>query len=505
MPYTQMPIVEVDLDELSLDLDNYRIPTRPADQGAAMRFLFAEEEVMEAALSILRDGYFDNEVPIVARESGRLVVLEGNRRVSALKVLQDPSLVPSHEREVRSLLRRFGTEAQNLPRRIRVLETSRDTAARHVARLHTGLSKRRWSLDQQATFYYSLLDAKTTVDDVRAQYPGVTIPRFIRMASVRRFLSAVRFEDHSLRDYAKSSELRMSSFEYAYRRDEIAAAVGIQFTTDGLLYPSTAKPEEIAGRISAQQFAALEFLVNEFRAKRLDTRSDAFKKGSEAGKQLVARLSGAPSPGTDGAMISSPPPAWSADANGPDGSSVSNGGTGAGGDAINPLRDAAAVRNEDAATEPNTSGTPAPEGRGPNRPDTKVRLNLAGVPYESAPVTLQKRFHELRGIHVGDFPIASAMLLRAVVESTIKFHYENKTNPVSGQLDTVMTRVQRDYGKVQSLRHAIETIKSGRAATPGSITWFNMVAHNGDFPVAATDIHRAWELVNPLVRHLLRP
>lgn len=501
MSYTQMPILEVDLDDLSLDLDNYRIPTRPTDQDAAMRFLFAEEEVMEAALSILRDGYFDNEVPIVARESDTLVVLEGNRRVSALKVLHDPSLVPSHEREVRSLVRRFATEAQNLPRRIRVLATDRDTAARHIARLHTGLAKRRWSLDQQATFYYSLLDANTTVDDVRARYPGVTIPRFIRMASVRRFLSAAPFKDHSLRDYAKSSELRMSSFEYAYRRDEIAAAVGMEFNADGLLSPATIKPEQIAGRLNEQQLAALEFLVNEFRSKRLDTRSDALKKGSKPGEQLVARLRGAPTAGDDVASSSSAPPAWSADANGPGVSDASTGDQ-----SINPIGDAATVRDERTADDgPKTAGTPAPDGRGPNRPDTKVRLNLAGVPYDAAPVTLQKRFHELRGIHLGEFPIASAMLLRAVVESTIKFHYENKTNPVSGQLDTVMTRVQQDYGKVQSLRHAIDTIKSGKAATPGSITWFNLAAHSGDFPVTASDIHRAWELVNPLVRHLLRP
>lgn len=35
----------------------------------------------------LRDGYFDNEVPIGVEENGEYVVLEGNRRVSALKAV----------------------------------------------------------------------------------------------------------------------------------------------------------------------------------------------------------------------------------------------------------------------------------------------------------------------------------------------------------------------------------------------------------------------------------
>lgn len=61
---------------------------------------------------ILRDGYCDNEVPIVisASKSGDgppRTVLEGNRRVSALKSLRDPTIVPGHETEVRVLLKRY--------------------------------------------------------------------------------------------------------------------------------------------------------------------------------------------------------------------------------------------------------------------------------------------------------------------------------------------------------------------------------------------------------------
>ncbi len=109
MAYEQLPIVEVELDRLLLDLDNYRIPTRRDDEAGALKYLFASEDVLGAARLILRDGYFDNEVPIVIAASlpGALpayIVLEGNRRVSALKALNDPAIVPGHEAEVRSLL-----------------------------------------------------------------------------------------------------------------------------------------------------------------------------------------------------------------------------------------------------------------------------------------------------------------------------------------------------------------------------------------------------------------
>lgn len=101
MAYEPLPIVEVGLDELLLDLENYRIPTRREDEASALKYLFASEVVLGAARSILRNGYFDNEVPIVTSSSDSggspYMVLEGSRRVSALKALQDPTIVAGHE------------------------------------------------------------------------------------------------------------------------------------------------------------------------------------------------------------------------------------------------------------------------------------------------------------------------------------------------------------------------------------------------------------------------
>ena len=39
MAYEQLPIVEVDLDRLLLDLENYRIPSRRDDRTGALKYL----------------------------------------------------------------------------------------------------------------------------------------------------------------------------------------------------------------------------------------------------------------------------------------------------------------------------------------------------------------------------------------------------------------------------------------------------------------------------------
>lgn len=462
----------------------------------ARRILFASEDAAGAALLILRDGYFDNEVPIAVLESGEYVVLEGNRRVSALQALAKPSLVPSHEQEIKTLLKRFATEALDLPTRIRVLVApDRETARPHIARLHTGLPKRRWSRDQQATFYYSLLDGHTTVADVKAMYPAVTVPRFIRMAVVRRFLSGALFGDESLHDYVTSSELAMSSFEYAYRRGEIADAIGLEFDSDGLLLPADETPEQIGARLPKQKREALEYLIAEFRANRLNTRSDAFKKGHPAGADLLRRLTGeqdsptggAPDPSKTGGAPPPPetgrPPATAASGSGQQTSTD---------DADVPT--GAALTGE----------APQSASRGPNRPETRKTLDLSGVEFSNIPVGLKRRYIELRGIEVDELPAATAMLLRAVLEGTIKWHFEAKGQRVSGELNKVMTDVRKEYGAIGGLKDSINTIIDGGGNRPGSVTWFNRPHHNADFRVENDDVRRAWDLVVPLLRHLLR-
>lgn len=487
MAYEQLPILEVDLGRLRLDLENYRIPTRRDDEAGALKYLFASEDVLGAARLILRNGYFDNEVPIVIEVSGRnnaptYIVLEGNRRVSALKALRDPAIIPGHEAEVRSLLKRFATEAENLPDRIRVIVApDRAAAAPHVARLHTVASKKRWSRDQQATFYYSLVDDQTTVDDVRAQYPDVEVGRFMRMAVMRRFLTAAPFSDHSLRAYAASDELAMSAFEYAYRSKEIAAAIGVEFDKDGMLLPRSSTPEQIASRLQKRKLSILEYLVGEFRADRLNTRSPELKKRDKAHEKFVNSLNNKPTQDTPTSAGSTA------------GSSKGDG-------------DSAHSNRPGSDKAPEADGRTGGTGsRGPNHPDTKDTLDLSGLDYGNAPLNLKLRFFELRGIGLGNLPIASAILMRSVLEATIKVHFEGSPTPATGELSAVFRIVVQSYGTEKSLRSTISAIQSGNTHKQGSIQWFNQIAHSADASVTAEDVRQAWKLVNPILRRLLRP
>lgn len=516
MGYVQLPMVEVNVEDLRLDLANYRIPSRRDDEAAALNYLYAEEDVLGAAKLILRDGYFDNEVPIVIKDGdGSYTVLEGNRRVSALKGLLDPTEVPSHARELEALLKRYAVEAEDLPKAIRVLiAPSREDANPHIARLHTTAPKKAWSRDQQANYYYSLLGPDTTVDQVKADYPDVDVVRFIKMAEMRRFLAGVEYADASLKQYVTGAGLTMSGFEYAYRNSDIAAAIGASFDRDGRLRPSTRlHPEAIAAELTDRQRAAVEYLMVEFRAKRLNTRSPEFKKSTEAHATLLAKLTGLSLGETD-ASVSDDLDAQDHPTDADDRGDAAPGdgsqnGSNDGPAAPAPGGSASSTSNEGTRGGFGSAGQ-GPGGatntRGPNHPETKTTLSLSGLDYTNHTSTnLQRRYHELRKMNLKETPVAAALLLRSVLETTIKFHFEGTATPAVGQLSETIKTVVSAYGQVRALKHSIGRIQSGGDATPGSVQWFNLASHSADLVVDAKQVHQAYGLVEPLLRHLLRP
>lgn len=487
MAYKQLPIIEVDVDKLRLDLENYRIPIAPDDEDAALNYLFASEDVLDQVKLFLRDGYFDNEVPIAVKEAGAYVILEGNRRVSALKAIAKPGVAPAHQAQVEELRTRYATEVPNMPKKIRVIVVPNRAAARkHIARLHTGLSKRRWSRDQQANYYFSFLGPGVAVKDLKALYPDVAIVRFLRMVAVRRFLSGVKFKDKALREYVVSADLTMSSFEYAYRNAAIAAAIGIKFGSDGRIEPARKKPENIGASLRVDVRDGLEYLMKGFHSGAFNTRSPEFKAGSQEQTDMIARLVGSPTVTDDEIEDTSGSSAAGGAGGGAGGSSGGTGrgsGGGAGGGA---------------------SGSGG-GGRGPNDPDTLLGLDVAGLPFEHIPSNLKKRVLELRAINVQKTPAAAAMLLRSVLEATIKWHFDGSNPPASGMLNDVFPSVVSTYGKQRALRDSINTINSGAATKPGSIRWFNAAAHNPNLEVKADAVRSAYALIQPVLIRLLKP
>ena len=81
----------IDFRELKLDLENPRAPGEAfADEPAALEFLLDHADLDELVQSILSAGWLDYEPPIVLETAK--TVLEGNRRLAALRLIDDAQL-----------------------------------------------------------------------------------------------------------------------------------------------------------------------------------------------------------------------------------------------------------------------------------------------------------------------------------------------------------------------------------------------------------------------------
>jgi hypothetical protein len=91
-----MPLetVQARVDDLHLDRLNPRLPERMrgASEDVLLPFITEEYNAIAIARSIARHGYFLSEPLIAVEEDGVLVVVEGNRRLSALKLLASETL-----------------------------------------------------------------------------------------------------------------------------------------------------------------------------------------------------------------------------------------------------------------------------------------------------------------------------------------------------------------------------------------------------------------------------
>lgn len=102
------------IDNLRLDSKNPHFSyqsTKTMNQTEIAKYLIDNHPVYELAKSIAINGYLPNEEPIVCKEGVNHIVLEGNRRMAACKVLLNPYKFLSASRAQE--LSKFGTINKN--------------------------------------------------------------------------------------------------------------------------------------------------------------------------------------------------------------------------------------------------------------------------------------------------------------------------------------------------------------------------------------------------------
>lgn len=82
-------------DELHFDFKNPRLVEFQglANEKNILNVLWKNMDINELVMSILASGFFKSEALYVVREEGKLIVIEGNRRLAAIKAILHPELI----------------------------------------------------------------------------------------------------------------------------------------------------------------------------------------------------------------------------------------------------------------------------------------------------------------------------------------------------------------------------------------------------------------------------
>lgn len=113
-------VVQSKVSGLHFDYENPRLAeygiTKNTSEGEILKILWDAMDVRELVQSISASGFFPHEALIVTRENGKNIVIEGNRRLAAVKVLLSGSkntgldwAIPALSNEARSNLETIPT------------------------------------------------------------------------------------------------------------------------------------------------------------------------------------------------------------------------------------------------------------------------------------------------------------------------------------------------------------------------------------------------------------
>lgn len=225
------PTITEKVTNLLLDESNIRIDIDSPSQDAIIQDLFLNEGAMQIVESILLNGFFNNELPVVLKQEGKHIVLEGNRRIAALKAILNPKLTPTYEAKIKQLINGQDT---SVLREVEVKVTpSRDEASRLISSIHTIQSRRPWRPLRQAYFYYAQLEeGKRKVEDLILEYPNVDIPRFVRMWEMHKIAQSIKY-DEAIQNEVNSRKFKISTLERLYDKDQFRDKFGVTFDKYG--------------------------------------------------------------------------------------------------------------------------------------------------------------------------------------------------------------------------------------------------------------------------------
>lgn len=509
-------VVDV-VDDLELDPHNVRLElSGTVTESDIAQDLFSNENVLSLVDGIAKVGYLTHEIPIVVRRGKKLFVVEGNRRIAALKCIQNPYLAPGFTPQVTRIANAIAD--RDALRRISVkLAPNDDEANRLIGAIHTGTQRKAWSPNRQAAFFQAQLDAGKSAKELIEQYPTVDVKKFILRSRYLEIFRSATYTDLDLKSYISNRKFPVSILERLYPNNDFLRTLGLAVDDDYNV--TTTLPDEVFGEL-------VEKIVRDIKDKKIDTRklnksdSDSYKAYLAALRDLVNQSRGGASAGP-----AVPSPGGASGSAAKTGNSSSQGTSGASmgknssGTTATPSGGATGVGGAAGNSGAPTAGVAAtPVVKPKAAPKRAVNLDTADLTVPSSyPRSVGLILAELSRINITIYPNAAMDLLRTFLEKSIKSYADQVDVDIRTQqnvqgfvylshclkwLETYLPTVgHRPLGQVAKKLAASKVSGYYSASTDA----LNAINHNHKVHAEPEDVRSCWSTMHELMKVVLAP
>lgn len=188
----------IKIDRLLVNNENPRHEKAVSEKDAIEKLLntVGKSRMLNLAEDIAKNGLLESQMPIVCREKDRYLVMDGNRRISAIKILTSPDEISLLSK---SDLKRIAEikEKYQIPESILCLVTSKDSAFKMISKIHSGEDEGRgfrpWGSPEKARFRESQGNTKEVTDLLlkytESYYPEISLTEILPITSINRVLN----------------------------------------------------------------------------------------------------------------------------------------------------------------------------------------------------------------------------------------------------------------------------------------------------------------------------
>lgn len=216
-------IQKIKLSKLELDIKNPRLPSKFGKKSLSksdiVNWMLGDASIIELMLAIGHSGFFIGEsLLVVQEESGKYTVIEGNRRLTSVILLNEPELAKIHSKKVDQVIQGTSHRPKEIPC---IVFNNRSEINKYLGYRHvTGIKS--WGILQKARYLSELKNDFLEID-FSSQCKELAKSIGSRSDHVRKLLIAYeiygRIEDNG---FYKIKDLDETTIFFNYYADSLS-------------------------------------------------------------------------------------------------------------------------------------------------------------------------------------------------------------------------------------------------------------------------------------------